>query len=271
VGIWDWMMDKLTGAEGTGPADVSRDAGAVATAEHPNAESTAALADAEDRWWAPEDACLTELIEVPRPPMSAEMLALENLIIAHFDGHDLRLPPMPRIPEVVLRELSHPDYSLRKIGSEIAEDQVSTAAVLRLANSPLYRGVSEISAVEPAVVRLGAGAIRTLMLHQTMATLTRAERKASQRLADILSLRAVASGATMRILSEFTGRDPEEAFMAGLLHDIGAVMVLRIINRQRPYAGRVDMETFEFSRSSRTRSLPNCSAMNGTYPIVSPR
>ncbi|MCB9850330.1 MAG: HDOD domain-containing protein [Phycisphaerales bacterium] len=235
-------MEKL-GAGGMPEAAPAAPSAGTATAV---AEAEPEITRPEDRWWAPEGATLTEVVEVPRPGMSAEMLALENIIVQHFDGHDLRLPPMPRIPEVVLRELSTRDYSLRKIGSEIAEDQVTAAAVLRLANSPLYRGMHEITAVEPAVVRLGAGAIRTLMLHHTMMSLTKQERKASQRLADILSLRAVASGATMRMLAPFTGMDPDEAFLVGLLHDIGNVMVLRIINRQRPYAGRVDLETFEY-------------------------
>jgi HD-like signal output (HDOD) protein len=250
VGLWDWVMDKLAGdqkssettaraADQTGPGREN----AIAVAEPP---AGSVAAESGDCWWVRPDAHLTELAPVPRTQLSAELLALENIIASYFDGHDMNLPQMPRVPEVVLRELSSTDYSLRKIGREIAADQVSAASVLRLANSPLYRGMNQITAVEPAVIRLGAGAIRTLMLHQTMSALTRAERRASQRLAEILSVRSVACGATMRLLSKFTGMDPEEAFIVGLLHDIGSVMVLRIINRQKPYAGRVDFDTFEF-------------------------
>lgn len=238
MGLWDWVWDKLTGA----PA-----AGARASAGPATATSTAEPAPVEgDRWWKSENAALTEILVLQRPSLSAELLALENLLVAHFDGHDVNLPPMPRVPELVLRELSTPDFSVRRIGAEISEDQVTTAAVLRLANSPLYRGIGQITAVEPALVRVGATAIRTLMLHQTMQALTREERKQSQRLAEILSLRAVASGAAMRMLAPYVGVDQDEAFMYGLLHNLGAVLTLRIINRQRPYAGRIDIDTFEY-------------------------
>lgn len=226
----------------------SPESAATATAEPAIDESAVTFdpANKDDAWWSPPGATLTELAPITRANISAEILALENLIVTHFDGRDLTLPPMPRVPELVLRELSSPEYNVRRIGAEISEDQVTAAAVLRLANSPLYRGASQITAVEPALVRVGTTAIRTLMLHQTMMSLTRAERKQSQRLADILALRAVASGAAMQHLAEFTQVDPDEAFMFGLLHDIGAVLVLRIINRQRFYVGRVDLDAFEY-------------------------
>jgi len=237
-------MDKLTSVGGGNtPASAELATTGVATAV---AEGAPEGASAQPRWWEGDHLVLTEFQPIVRPNLSAEMLALENLIVSYFDGHDLNLPTMPRVPEQVLRELSSPNYSIRKLGAEISGDPVTSAAVLRLANSPLYRGMNKIAAVEPAIVRVGTGAIRALMLHQTLSVLTRAERKASQRLADILSLRAVASGATMRELAILLRMDVDEAFMIGLLHDIGAVMVLRIINRQRPYVGRVDLEAFEY-------------------------
>lgn len=244
MGLWDWVMDKLTSVGGgNAPASAELATTGVETAV---AECAPEDTSTQPRWWEADHLVLTELQPIVRPNLSAEMLALENLIVSYFDGHDLNLPTMPRVPEQVLRELSSPNYSIRKVGAEISGDPVTSAAVLRLANSPLYRGMNKIAAVEPAIVRVGTGAIRALMLHQTLAVLTRAERKASQRLADILSLRAVASGATMRELAVLMRMDVDEAFMIGLLHDIGAVMVLRIINRQRPYVGRVDLDAFEY-------------------------
>jgi HD-like signal output (HDOD) protein len=168
---------------------------------------------------------------VARPELDAEERALENSIIAHFDGHDLSLPPLPQSPERVLRALRNANLNLFQVAHEIGEDQVTAAAVLRLANSPLYRGMDRMTALEPAVVRLGGKALRTLMMHLTLRSVTAQETRNGHRWAEALSARALASGLIMRSLSRFTRVDPEEAFLIGLLHDIGAVVVLRIANR----------------------------------------
>jgi HD-like signal output (HDOD) protein len=190
---------------------------------------------------------LTEPVTMPRPDMNAEALALEQIIVGYFDGHDLSLPPLPRVPELVLQMLANPKCQMADVAAEIGEDQVCAAAVLRLANSPLYRGLDRITGLQQAVVRLGAAAIRTLMMHQTMRSITAGERRGTHRLAEILSLRALAGGAVMRSLSRFTGLDAEEASLMGLLHDIGSIIVLRIINSQRAFSvADIDMPTFEY-------------------------
>jgi HD-like signal output (HDOD) protein len=253
--LWDWVWENLigpfagpertTGRSGTVRGRAAAHSQAAAATETLEAAPPGSPSPDDDRWWERQDATLTELGPVARPA-SPEVLSLENVIVAHFDGHDLNLPSMPRVPELVLRELASPNYNVRRIGTEVSEDAITAAAVLRLANSPLYRGARPITAVGPALVRVGAVAIRTLMLHQTMMSITRAEGKQLQRLADIIAMRAVASGAAMRMLATFTGVDPDEAFMYGLLHDIGAVMALRIINRQKDYGSQIDLDSFEY-------------------------
>ena len=73
--------------------------------------------------------------------MSTEARALENALVSHFDGHDLTIPSLPRVPEGVLRELRSSDCDYGKVAGLIAEDQVIAAAVIRMANSPIYGGV----------------------------------------------------------------------------------------------------------------------------------
>jgi len=201
----------------------------------------------EAAWWARADATLTEPAALARPELPTEARALENLLIDQFDGHDLTLPPLPRVPEVVLGKLNRSDCGLADVADDICEDQVCAAAVLRLANSPLYRGLEKITAIDRAVIRLGAGAIRTLMMHQTMRSIAGSERRSQHRFAETLSLRALASASVMRALSRLTGTDPEEAFLIGLLHNIGDVIVLRVVNSQRAFMKfDVNTEIFDY-------------------------
>jgi len=254
VGLWDWVTATLLGERpsypsvGSPPAAISPlpeesdSATACATLEQDSPEEAC-----EPPWWRPSGADLLGLTGLPRPELSSEARALENLLILHFDGRNLALPSLPHAPEQILRILDAKECGLGRVAQEIGKDQVAAAAVLQLANSPLYRGLVKVTAIEPAVVRLGVNAIRMAMLNLSMRSIAFRERRKGSNRAESLWHRALAAGTVMRALSGFTGLNPEEAFLIGLLHDIGNVIVLRIANAQPPGARlETDDEAFEY-------------------------
>ena len=202
-------MDKLIGdsTQVTNPSNQIAESTAVAVLEPgDDAPNSNEAPDTED-WWKPEDACLTERAPLPSINLTTEARALENMLITQFDGHDLSLPPLPRVPEAVLRKLRKRNCNLPEIAIDISEDQVSAASVLRMSNSPLYRGMNKITSLELAVVRLGSNAIKTLMLHQSMRSAAFEQSGGNAKLAEMLSLRALASAYVMRELAELTDLD----------------------------------------------------------------
>ena len=266
--LWDWVMDKLTVPAGGAkqPADnpdghAHTQSGPSTGAAAPQSTATAIVepvaappepaSSSTDNpvevWWSPADATLVELTALPRPELDAEARALEAALIEDFDGHNLTLPPLPRVPERVLARMSDRRSGAKDVANEIAEDQVTAAAVLRIANSPLYRGLEKITALEPAVVRLGNTALRTLMLHQSMRAVALHGKHADDERAEALLIRALASAAIMRALSAYTPVDADDAFMIGLLHDIGALIVLRTTESQQNIShNAIDDATFEY-------------------------
>ncbi|NOX59249.1 MAG: HDOD domain-containing protein [Planctomycetes bacterium] len=242
-------MDMLIGdrTPAANPSSRSDSSTAVGLLEpEQEAPESADDQDAEE-WWRPADAEHTQRVPIADPNLTTEARALENMLISQFDGHDLSLPPLPRVPETVLRKLRKRKCSLPEIAVDISEDQVSAASVLRMSNSPLYRGMNKITSLEMAVVRLGSNAIKTLMLHQSMRSATFEQGGGNAKLAEMLSLRAVASAYIMRELAELTDVDSEEAFMIGLLHDIGNVMVLRTANSLHKLSKfDIDLDAFEY-------------------------
>lgn len=146
MGIWHWIVGNWLTDKGTvANRAVSNDhrrprstAGAVALADKP-APTSSQLAD---RWWEFEDATLTEPLEIERGELSTEARALENLLVSHFDGHNLSLPPLLHVTETLLPKLASAKCDLRSIARELGEDQVIAAAVLRMANSVIYRGLN---------------------------------------------------------------------------------------------------------------------------------
>jgi HD-like signal output (HDOD) protein len=144
-----------------------------------------------------------------------------------------RAHQLPSFPEVVVRlerELSRPDASVQKVVPLLQEDAILVAQVLRVANSVFNAGKSPIVSIEQAAVRLGLRELRRVVYAgaviqrwRTMGSVN-PERFWSHSLAVGLAGRAVSS------LSANRGPEAqlESVYVAGLLHDLGAMVVMHL-------------------------------------------
>ncbi|GAF90107.1 unnamed protein product, partial [marine sediment metagenome] len=161
--------------------------------------------------------------------------------------HNLTLPPLLHVAERVRPQLGDPKSNLGVVAKDLAEDQVIAAAVLRMANSPLYRGLNKITALQPAVSRLGVRALSTLLMHESLRAAMFFRKGRANELARIVWRGSLASACIMHGLCEFTRLDSEDAFLVGLLHDIGNVVVLRITYAEKGFPQyEIDLDTFEY-------------------------
>ncbi len=247
MGIWGWLTG---GKNDTASDQASHDASESGTCIAPVESSANHSVPADERsapWWAPDGATIVEPQIVSRPNLCTEARALESALISHFDGHNLQMPPLPRVVERVLGKLRDSKCSLARIADMIAEDQVVAASVLRMANSPLYRGLNKITALRPAATRLGSRALQTLMMHESVRSTMFAGAGSYTKYAKLVWKCSFASACIMRELSRFGGIDTEDAFLIGLLHDIGNVIVLRIAQSQRKLSHyELDIDTFDY-------------------------
>lgn len=124
------------------------------------------------------------------------------------------------IMDIILDDTS----SAEDLGEEIAKDPVLSAKILRVVNSAFYGFYRKITAIEDAVVLMGLNEIRTIVMAVSTLDVFQApgaHRSFRLRLWDH-SLRV---GLIAELLSEKTGKETHAAFMAGLLHDIGKVIL----------------------------------------------
>ncbi|MBN1342427.1 MAG: HDOD domain-containing protein [Phycisphaerae bacterium] len=252
MGLWDWFFGTPRDAKSTASGNAARtnvqpESSAVATIEPPAEHDHAEHSQATDVWWTAPEGALTELAETYRPELSIEARAFENYLVDNFDGHDLTMPPLPRVPERVLKALGNPNCNFNRVADEIAEDQVVAASLLRAVNSPLYRGASEITSLSLAAARLGVKALRTLMMHQSMRAATFLSKGGDKYLAELVWRRSVASACIMSGLAKFTPVQEDDAWLIGLLHDVGYVVVLRAAQANYKFTGyRIDPPAFEY-------------------------
>lgn len=266
MGLWDWIVGAFTNpvhdvgsssqqmhsSSTSAPAAVLDESAKHVTAllePRDRAERTPEelVADEGERWWRPADATLIEPPGLQEQPRTADLRALENLLVSHFDGHDLSMPPLQQTAQRVMAQLRKKKTGFSEVAKVIADDQVMAAALLRMANSPLYRGLHKTTTLQNAITRLGAKALHTLMMHQSLRAITMDSTGEMGHLTTILWSRSVASGCIMRKLGPLANMDEDDAFLTGLLHDIGNVIVLRVLQEHRAVANyELDLAAFDY-------------------------
>ena len=256
MGFWSWLFGSISEPNALAPTEPGcrrspGDSGGAVTAvaERPEPPSEADPGDPDGTfpWWTPQPESRIEPCEPRLPDPAGDALALENLLVSYFDGHDLTMPTLHHVAERVLPKLRGSTCDLVAISRDIAEDQVLTAAVLRTVNSPMYRGTEKISSVQRAVTRLGVRPVRALLMHQSLRSAVFDRRGGVNQFAEMLWRRSLASACIMQGLARLTGVDEEESYLIGLLHDIGSIIVLRILcAEEKGGFVAMDLDTFEY-------------------------
>ncbi|MBA3752617.1 MAG: HDOD domain-containing protein [Nitrospira sp.] len=130
------------------------------------------------------------------------------------------LPTLPHVVQKLASMIGRTNVSAEEIGILIEKDQVLSAKVLRLANSPFYGFPSRIASVAHAVVVLGLNVVKGLTLCATAFDMMK---NAGMNELWRHSLGVAITAHILGTRAEL--KNPEEVFVAGLLHDIGKVVL----------------------------------------------
>ncbi len=137
---------------------------------------------------------------------------------------------LPTLPEVALRirdTAQKDDITLKQLSTVVTEDPALAARFMRIANSPIFRGVREIDDLQHAISRIGIEYAANLAAglaieHMFQATSDLVDRKLRQVWSHACEVAAIA-GVLAR---SFTRLRPDQATLAGLVHTIGVLPIL---------------------------------------------
>jgi HD-like signal output (HDOD) protein len=136
---------------------------------------------------------------------------------------------LPTLPEVALRvrdAMESEEVTSRQIADIVATDGALAARLLQVANSPLYRGRVPIENIQMAVNRLGNTLVRSLVTSLAMKQMFQATTDSLDKHLRAAWEEGVQVAAISRALSRQAKLDPEQAMLAGLVHNIGSLPVL---------------------------------------------
>lgn len=167
----------------------------------------------------------------------------------------LNLPTLPGVLDVITGMVDDDRVNVDQVGEVIARDQVLSAKVLRLVNSPFYGFPGRISNVSHAIVLLGFNVIKGLLLSTAVFDSLADEVRG-------LWEHSLGTAVLSRVLAKQKGmRDPEEVMVAGLLHDIGKVIlsfvakddylgVIRLAHGCNVHVSSIEYDVFGFTHTT---------------------
>src|SRR5262245_37427521 len=82
--------------------------------------------------------------------------SLVEIIHERINSQALQLPVFHHVALKLMPVLAKEDYSISQVAQMIIEDQALSSHVLRMANSAFFGGLSKITTIRNAIVRLGA-------------------------------------------------------------------------------------------------------------------
>lgn len=159
----------------------------------------------------------------------------DNPLLQSFQDHylceKLELPTLPEVA-VKLRHAIQQDVGIAEATKIIQLDPVISAKLIELANCPLYVCTSPAKSCLEAIGRIGLNATRNLVISISLHQIYKSHSPLIKKLLDRLWKQSVQISILSFVLAKITRQaNPEEALLAGLICDLGAVPFLHFVDK----------------------------------------
>lgn len=163
--------------------------------------------------------------------MNQEKSFLDSLK-EHVVSGKAQLPAFDRTGLAIQEEMAKADPDMQAIEKHILRDPALTSQLLKMANSSFYRGMLEITTVRNAIVRLGLAEVSNLVTMLTQKKSFDTHDPFIREYMDELWIHSVACALGAKWIAKECRLPSKmnEAFFAGLLHDIGKAFLLLAIS-----------------------------------------
>ncbi len=147
------------------------------------------------------------------------MSSIETNVLRHRIENISALPTIPGVLKRLSVIIENPQVSLNEITHFVSNDPALTTKILKMVNSAIYGFPGRISSVSHAIMLLGLNVVKGLLLGVSVF-------EVMQKAMSGLREHSLACAVAARIIAQKKNlKEPEEISVAGLLHDIGKVIL----------------------------------------------
>jgi putative nucleotidyltransferase with HDIG domain len=134
------------------------------------------------------------------------------------------IPVLPALAERLIQVVGAPDVSVMQIAQIVAKDPVLAGRLLGLANSAYCGAMRSVTTVAEAIIRVGTTGVRNLAVTICFSS-KMYDPNIYGRHGRLLVDHAIGTAYLARLIAEHVGLPADEAFLYGLLHDIGKLVI----------------------------------------------
>ncbi|NOX75949.1 MAG: HDOD domain-containing protein [Gammaproteobacteria bacterium] len=148
-------------------------------------------------------------------------------ILTDLKANRLKLPTLPQVALKINAVIDSPDSTAQKIANVVRTDTALSARMLQIANSPLVRGGETVDNVQAAVIRMGMHTVRNVVTAFMVTQLFHTKHNSlKRRIVTLWNHSAHVAAISHVLANRYTGLKPDDAMLAGLLHDIGKLPLI---------------------------------------------
>jgi putative nucleotidyltransferase with HDIG domain len=169
---------------------------------------------------------LKSTIEPMAVQTSSTGIPPEHLGVEELNRASARIRPIPQVALKIIRAVQSDDYSLQEIAREIRHDQVITAKILKTCNLAHFGANEDITSIDHALLMLGGRLVGQLTLSAAMEHFFSGVQHGYSMSRGGLYHHSVSTAIVSEQIAKLTRKaEPDIAYTAGLLHDIGKVLL----------------------------------------------
>lgn len=163
------------------------------------------------------------------PEVPHVVTADESLQVAHLAVKQLsHIATLPEVTLGIIELVEDPNSSAQDLNALIGRDPALSARVLKVVNSAFYGLPRQIGSINRAISLLGLNAVKNIAIAASLAKLFRGGALCDRFDAKELWAHSIAVATASKLLAKEARKSSgDEAFLAGLMHDIGVMVALQ--------------------------------------------
>ncbi|MDT8429471.1 MAG: HDOD domain-containing protein [Pseudomonadales bacterium] len=161
------------------------------------------------------------------PSIDSLLDTVKTSLLTAIDNDSLTLPTLPEVALKIREAASNPDLTAKELAELMGKDAAISARLIRVANSPLARTLHSIESLPAAINRLGITYCCNLAVGLAMEQMFQATNESIDMRMRQAWLHCTEVAAVAGVLARhYTHLAPDQAVLAGLVHEIGILPVL---------------------------------------------
>ena len=167
--------------------------------------------------------------------MQKKSISLLDMVEEYAASETLNLPVFPKVAQELHEKMADENSSINDIAAIIVKDQTLAGQMLKLANSAFFAGLNRVRTIRESIMRLGVNQVYNCLVAGSQKNYYLSHDPFIGRYLQVLWKHALATAKGSQWLLRKTGYPEleDEGFLSGLFHDIGKLLLLRVIETIR--------------------------------------